>query len=146
MKLSSMFLMFDGRKIQELRESYRFDSDGKYGPVTQAQLADAIHVATMTISRAERNESCSPELLESIARYFKVDWRTLLSDPREPRPGACKKCLDAYTKVLSRRQAYDTALENYQKQIERHADNAEELAAFEAWMNRPLVEEDADLS
>jgi len=76
--------MYDGRKLEQLRTERRVLEKGKiYYPRTQSQVAKAIGVTSMTISRAECGKSCSPNLLWRLALYYGVDWRMLLKERLE---------------------------------------------------------------
>jgi len=78
--------MYDCRKLEKLRTERRVLEKGRiYYPKTQAQVADAIGVATMTISRAENGKNCSPYLLWRLALYYGVDWRSLLKERVVPK-------------------------------------------------------------
>lgn len=62
--------------------------------MTQGQLAEAVSVHLVTISRVENGHVCSFELLRSIAGVLQMDWRDLL---RPEPPQVEKKYIPSIT-------------------------------------------------
>ena len=69
--------LYDHKKLKKLRLQKSLEVEE---PITQKKLAEVIGVTRQTVSLAENGTRISIDMLIDLARFYRVNYKTLLLD------------------------------------------------------------------